>query len=112
MAQLTLVNLVPGSVLTNAAAVYYTANNVRTTIQNATVVNTTAGAITVTIYIVPAAGSPGASNTKISAQSIAAGQSYTCPELIGANIMPGGTLQALASANTSLTLMVSGLESV
>lgn len=111
MAQLTLANLVAGSVLTNGVLTYYTATNVRATIQNATVVNTTAGAVTVTIHLVPSGGSPSASNMKISAQSVAAGQSYLCPELIGANVMVGGTIQALASANASLTLMISGLES-
>lgn len=107
---INLVNLVAGSILTTSAAVYYTATNVAATIRNATVTNTTAGAITVTIHIVPSGGAAAASNEKIAARSVAAGETYLAPELIGANVMPGGTIQALASANTSLTLMVSGYE--
>lgn len=111
MVTLTLASLVPGSVLTNSTATYYTSTNVRASIQNATLTNTTAGAVTATVYLVPPSGSAGASNIKISAQSIAAGATYNCPELIGAVLLSGGTIQALASANTSITFMVSGIES-
>lgn len=105
-----LVNLVAGSVLTNSTATYYTAINVTATIRNATVTNPTAGAVTVTVYVVPNGGSAAASNEKIAARSVAAGETYLCPELVGANVMSSGTIQALASANASLTLMVSGYE--
>lgn len=107
---INLVNLVPGSVLTNSTATYYTGTNVTATIRNATVTNPTGGAVTVTLYIVPSGGSAAASNEKIAARSVAAGETYLCPELIGANVAVGGTIQAVASANTSLTLMVSGYE--
>jgi flavoprotein len=105
-----LVNLVPGSVLGTSTATYYTATNVTATIRNATVTNTTAGAVTVAVYIVPSGGSAGVSNEKIAVKSVAAGETYLCPELIGANVMNGGTIQAVSGSGASLTFMVSGYE--
>ncbi len=68
--------------------------------------NTTAGAITVTAYAVPPAGSPAAGNAFVSAKSIAANDYLD----IDVPLMPAGaTLQALASAGTSITAhMLSG----
>lgn len=107
---ITLKNLVPGSQLTTGALTYYTATNLAASITNATITNTTGGAVTATVYIIPSGGTAGATNVKISARSIAAGETYLCPELIGADVMSGGIIQALASSGSALTLMISGLE--
>lgn len=68
--------------------------------------NTTAGAITVTAYAVPPAGTAAAGNAFVSAKSVAAGD-YLDADV---PIMPAGAfIQALASANTSITAhMLSG----
>lgn len=63
--------------------------------------NTTAGAVTVTLYAVPLAGTAGVGNAFVSATSIAA-NSYLDVDV---PIMPAGAfLQALAGANTSITI--------
>jgi hypothetical protein len=98
--------LIAAQQLTNASALYYTATNVQTIIDKMTVTNTTVGAITVTVYI----GTAAASTTMISARSIAAGETYTCPELTGHILNNGDTIYALASANTSITIRASGRE--
>jgi hypothetical protein len=102
-----LQNLVPGSVLTNAAATYYTAP-VGTTarINNATITNFDVVSRTVTVSI----GANASATQKILVKALQPNETYNCPELIGANIMPGGILQALCSANASCNFMVSGLE--
>lgn len=103
-------SLVPGSLLTGSAAVYYTAGTgVRAIIKSASVINTTGGTVAVTVYKVPNAGSPGASNTIISARNVAAGETYNCPELVNHVVDSGGTLQAFGSG---LTFAVSGAEVV
>lgn len=107
---ISLAKLVAGSQLTGSVATYYTATNKTATIKNATAVNTTAGAVTITVYIVASGGSATSSNIVISAKSIAAGETYNCPELIGKVVALGGTIQALASSATSITFMVDGLE--
>ena len=106
----TVKKLVSSQQLTNANATYYTATNVTTIIDKCTVCNTTAGAVTLTLDLVDSGGSAGASERVISALSIAAGQTYTCPEMVGQVLNSGDTLQGLASANTSLTIRVSGRE--
>lgn len=98
------------SQLTTSATTIYTATNVRAQVHAATFVNTTAGAITVTIYLVPNGGSAGAANTLLSARSLAAGESYKVIELIGQWLSAGDTIQALASAATSISVMIGGIE--
>lgn len=107
---LTLKRLVSGSQLTGAAATYYTApTNTKATIKSAVLTNTTGGAVACTVYLVPSAGTAGATNTLISAYNVAAGAAYTCPELINMVIEAGGTIQALG---LNVTLVVSGAEVV
>lgn len=102
--------LVQGSVLTGSAAVYYTADAaVRAIVKSASVVNTTGGAVAVTIYKVPNGGTPGAANTIISARNVASNETYNCPELVNHVLETGATLQALGSG---LTFVVSGAEVV
>lgn len=101
--------LVNGSQLTAAAAIYYTSPaNTITTIAACTLTNTTAGAVTATMHLVPLAGTPTAANMILSARTIAAGESYNVGSAIGQTMADGGTLQALASAATSITLVASG----
>ena len=52
----------------------------------------------------------GALNLIISAKSIAAGECYTCPELVGQTLEAGGFISTLAGAAASLTISASGRE--
>lgn len=107
----TLKRLVAGSQLTTSAATYYTASGVKARIDNLAVINTTGGAVTATVYLVASGGTAAATNCILSARSIAAGETYIVPGAIGQVLEAGGTIQALAGANTSITLVASGLES-
>lgn len=103
--------LVGGSQLTASAVTYYTApTSTRTQIQAMTLTNTTAGAITATVYLVPSGGSASDSNTVLSAKSIAADESYKVIEAIGQWLEAGATIQALAGSATSISLVASGIE--
>jgi hypothetical protein len=102
---LTFTRLFAPTVLTTAAATIYTcpASPASSLLPNGRVrfTNTTAGAITVTAYAVPLAGSAAAGNCFINAESIApnAHLDVDVPMLAA-----GDFLQALASANTSITM--------
>lgn len=96
--------------LTNANATYYTATNVRTIIDKLTLCNTTGGAVTVTLDLVDSGGSAGVTERLLSARSINAGDTYTCPEVVGHVLNSGDTIQGLCSANTSITIRASGRE--
>lgn len=82
--------------LTASAATYGTvvAALTKRIIRSASVTNTTAAPVALTLYLVPSGGTAGASNALISARSIAAGETYNCPELVGKGLNAGGFLQA------------------
>ena len=104
--------LVEGVVAAAANTTQYTAPaNTRTIIDKMTATNTTAGAVTLTVNLVASAGAASAANTVMSAQSIAAGTTYTCPEVAGHVLNPGGFLSTNAGAAASISVRVSGRES-
>ena len=103
--------LVDGSLLTTSAAAYFTAGaNVLVTISACTVTNTTAGALTAPVYLVPSGGSATAANCILSAKTLAAGESLNVGSAIGQTLAAGGMLQALASAGAGVSLVASGYE--
>lgn len=102
--------LVASQQLTNASASYYLATNVKAIIDKMTICNTTAGAVTATVDLIDSGGSAGVTERIISARSIAAGETYTCPEAVGHVLNSGDSIAALASAGSALTFRVSGRE--
>ena len=93
------------SQLTATAAVYYISSGVTTLIDRSTLCNTTGSAVVVTLYLVPTGSSPGAANTINSARSVAAGETYTCPEVEGHILESGDSIQGFG---LSVTLRASG----
>lgn len=68
--------------------------NVKRKISGAVVCNTTAGAVKFTATVKGSAA--GAAVTVISARTLNPGESYTCLELIGRGMMPGGLVQVMS----------------
>jgi hypothetical protein len=102
-----------GAQLTTSAATYYTVPALTTAIiQSVVLTNTTAGAVTATVHLVTSGGTATALNMVLSAKSLVAGETYIVPGTSAMVLATGGTLQALASANTSISLMASGTEIV
>lgn len=106
----TVKNIIPRKQAENVQTTQYTATNCKTVIDKFTVTNTTAAPVTITVNLIAAAGSANASNTVISAKSIAAGETYNCPELVGQSLENGGFISTLAGAATSLTISATGRE--
>lgn len=106
----TVKNIIPRKQAENAQTSQYTATNCKTIIDKFTATNTTAGAVTLSVNLVAAAGAAGVANLIVSAKSIAAGECYTFPELVGQTLEPGGFISTIASAATSLTISASGRE--
>lgn len=95
--------------LPNAYAAQYTVPVISTTTVSAfTLNNTTAGALTVSISIVPSGGAQGAANEVVTDLSIGAKTSVAVPQLVGQHMATGSTLQMKASAAASITAQVSG----
>lgn len=99
--------------LTATAATYYTAPaNTKSIIKKLTFTNTDSSARTVTVYLVPAAGTAGVTNILISAQSIGAGECWECYPASGQVLQALGFIQALADVTSKVTIQGSVAEVV
>ena len=106
----TVKNIIPSKQAETAQTTQYTAVNCKVIIDKFTVTNTTATAAVITINLVPSAGSASTSNVVLSAKSIAAGESYTCPEVVGQTLESGGFISTIAGTATALNIRASGRE--
>lgn len=107
----TIKPLIPAKQAENSQTTQYTApTGTRAIIDKFTVTNTTASNATFSCNIVSAAGSASDSNLIIDTRAIAAGECYTCPELVGQIIEPGGFISTLAGTASALTIRASGRE--
>lgn len=102
--------LIAPQMLTSSAATYYTATRVTARVDSFTVTNTDSSAHNLTVHIVPSGGSAAASNRIISAKAIHAGETYTCPEMIGKVIPTGSFIQALDDAGSVMSINAGGIE--
>ena len=101
--------LVSSSVLGTTAISYYTSTNAMTRIDACALTNTGSATVTATIYLVPSGDTAGSANCVMKSRSITAGQTVLVSGAIGQWIDTNGSLQALASAGGTLTLVASGV---
>jgi hypothetical protein len=95
----------------NAETMQYTApTGTRTIIDKFTGTNTTGTAATLTVKLVASGGAAGAGNTVVSSKSLAAGETYTFPELVGHVLAPGDFISTLAGTAAAITIRSSGRE--
>ena len=102
--------LIPPKQAESSQTTQYTAVNAKAIIDKFTVTNTSAGNVTISVNLVTSGGSAGAANLIVDARSIVPDETYTCPELVGQALEPGGFISTIASAATSLTIRASGRE--
>lgn len=93
---------------TDAATTLVAASQATRTIDAATVVNPTAGAVTLTLYLVQDGDAAAADVALYSAFSVAAGETVTLAALVNQCIPRNAVISGLASAAASLTLTISG----
>ena len=103
-------NIIPSKQLEDVQTNQYIATNSKTMIDKVTVTNTTAAAVTFSCNLVPEGGSVADANAVIKDKSVAAGDTYVCPELVGHVLEAGDAISMIASAATSLTIRASGRE--
>lgn len=97
---------------TSVGTLYSAPANTTTLVKKVTVTNTSGAVVTVTVYKVASGGTAGAANTITSARSIPAGATVELYEAENHALAPGDTIQALASAATSVSFSASGIEIV
>jgi len=96
--------------LTGSAATLYTSSNIKTRVDKMTLTNTDSAAHQVTIYLIAAAGTAGAANTITSAHSVAAGETWNCPDMVGQILPPGSFIQAFADTGAKVTISAAGTQ--
>lgn len=90
---------------------YTAGSGTRTILDKVTAYNSDSGAVTVAINIVPNGGSVAATN-KVVSKAIAAGDTYTFPEVVGHVLEAGGVLSGISSVADKIVIRVSGREVV
>ena len=106
----TLKTLIPAKQAENSQTAQYTASLCKTIIDKFTGTNTSASTVTLSVNLIRSGGSSGNSNLITKTKSIAAGQTYSFPELVGHVLEDGDFISTIASATTSITIMASGRE--
>ena len=106
----TIRNIIPCKRVENAQTSQYTATLCKTVVDNFTVTNTTVGNVSFSCNLVPPAGAAADGNLILDTRTIAPGETYPCPEIVGKVIENGYFLSTLASAATSLTMDANGRE--
>lgn len=99
------VRMSQAALTTSVVTLYTTPSNVRTNMQDIIIANTTGGALTCNLFVVPSTNTAGTANAILYGFSIGANTSY---HWTGTQILfSGDTIQAQASA-TGLTISISG----
>lgn len=106
----TVKNIIPRKQAENAQTTQYTATNCKTIIDKFTVTNTSGTNATLAVNLVASAGAAGAANLVLPAKSIAPGQVYQCPELVGQTLEAGDFISTIAGTANALTISASGRE--
>jgi|SRR6185369_774350 len=79
-----------------------------TIIDKFTATNTTGGALTISVNIVPPVTAAGTSNLIVSNRSLAANETYIFPELVGHVLRASAFISTIASAAGSIVIRASG----
>lgn len=103
-------SLIPAKQAESAQTTQYTATGVRTIIDKFTGTNTSALPVALSINLVTSGDTAGNQNLIVKAKSLAAGETYTFPEVVGQVLAPGGFISTLAGTAASITIRASGRE--
>jgi len=106
----TVKNIIPRKISESSQTTQYTASNCKCRIDKFTGTNYSTGTATLSVNIVPLAGSAGNDNLVVKTKAIVAGETYTFPEVVGQVMESGGFISTVASAATAITISGSGVE--
>jgi hypothetical protein len=101
--------LVGSKLMESSQTVQYTApTGTRVPIDKFTVSNNSASVAVFSVNLVTSGGTAGAGNLIMQTRAVSPGECYTCPELVGHILEPGGFISTLAGTASALVLRVSG----
>lgn len=87
---------------------YTAAASTKVIVDKFTVTNVTAAVATLGINIVASGGSASAANLIVDDRSIAAGESYTLPSMVGQILETGDFISTIADTASALVIRISG----
>lgn len=105
----TPLRIAQAAITTSYVSIYTAPTNTRTYVKDINVCNTSGGALTVYISLVPDGGTAGTSNALFYNFSIAANTTY---QWSGVQILDAGETIQVKASNTGLTITISGGEAV
>lgn len=88
----------------------YTATNVTAIIDKFTATNYSASAATLSVNLVPIAGSAGNNNLIVKTKTLLPSETYTFPEIVGHVISPNGFISTIAGTGSAINIRCSGRE--
>ncbi len=103
----TVAVLIPAKIAENAQTTQYTSTGVTTIIDKFVARNYSGGAVTLAVNLITSADTAGSQNLVVS-KSLAAGETYTFPEIVGAALAASGFISTLAGAATSVMIRANG----
>lgn len=107
----TAVTLIPSKIAVASNTVQYTAGTAtRAVISSFTATNYDTVARSISVNLIPAAGSVGDSNLIVKTKTLQPATTYAFPELVGQTLNAGESISTLASNATGITIRASGYE--
>lgn len=88
----------------------YTATNVTAIIDKFTATNYSSSAATLSVNLVPIAGSAGNNNLIVKTKTLLPSETYTFPEIVGHVISPNGFISTIAGTGSAINIRCSGRE--
>lgn len=107
--QITPVKLAQAAVTAGTTTIYTTPALTRTMVKDIDLCNTTAGALTVNVHLVPSGGAAGTGNALLYGTSIAAN---TTLQWTGVQVMNAGDTIQVQGSGLGITVSVSGGEAI
>lgn len=103
-------NLYPSTQLTGAQTTIYTApTGARALLDKLTAYNASGGNVAVTVHLCPSGGTAGITNV-VAFRTIAPGETYTFPEVVGHVLNTGQFVSVLAGTGAAINMRLSGRE--
>lgn len=106
----TLKVLIPAKTAESAQTTQYTASGVTTIIDKFTATNYSAATASLSVNLVTQYDSAGNQNLIVKTKSLAAGETYTFPEIVGHYLASGGYISTLAGTGSAINIRCSGRE--
>jgi hypothetical protein len=102
--------LIPAKIAEATQTTQYTATNVTTIIDKFTATNYSGSAATLSVNLVTSGDTAGNQNLITKTKTLAAGEVYTFPEIVGQVLMASGFISTIAGTATSINIRASGRE--